>query len=83
MPAFTALVHTDPAGGFDVSFPDLPGLNARADTRNAAPDVALLALLERLKQMNAAHEPIPIPSERLGISGHPDEAGGEAILVEA
>ena len=81
MPAFTALIHTDPTGGFDVSFPDIPGLSTHSATRKVAPDVALLALLGHLKQLHAAGEPIPIPST-LELSGKPDDNNGEAILVE-
>jgi len=81
MPAFTAIIRTDTAGGFDVSFPDLPGLKARADNRKAAPDVALLALLEYLKQKRATGEAIPVPST-LKLCGSPSDEDGEAILVE-
>jgi predicted RNase H-like HicB family nuclease len=81
MPAFTAIVRTDAAGGFDVSFPDLPGLKALADSRKTTPDAALLALLEHLKQMHAAGEAIPSPST-LKLSGSPGDEDGEAILVE-
>jgi len=81
MPAFTAIIRTDTAGGCDVSFPDLPGLKAHADSRKTVPDVALLALQEYLKQKRAAGEAIPIPST-LKLSGLPSDEDGEAILVE-
>ena len=81
MPAFTAIVRTDPAGGFEVSFPDLALVKAHADTRVAAPDVAFIALLEELRRLHAAGAPIPVPGT-LRLAGEPGDASGEAILVE-
>lgn len=81
MPAFIAIIRTDPAGGFDVSFPDMSDLKAHAATRKNAPDAALAALLARLQHLHAAGEAIPIPGT-LELSGNPDDARGEAILVE-
>ncbi len=55
---FIAVIHKDPESGYGVSFPDLPGIIAVADTLDAALDEAGVALSFALEDWQG---PRPLP----------------------
>ena len=57
-PHYVALIHKDEQSGYGVSFPDLPGIVAVADTLDEAIAEGAAALQFALEDWNG---PIPVP----------------------
>ncbi|HEV2362887.1 MAG TPA: type II toxin-antitoxin system HicB family antitoxin [Caulobacteraceae bacterium] len=79
---FAAVVRNDPAGGYQASFPDVPGASAHAGDSADLVRAAREALLERLAALTESGEAWPQPSslDRVReIAG----AEGAILIIEA
>ena len=69
---YTAFIHKDPDSDFGVSFPDVPGCIAVADTVEKALDSAAEALAFHIEGMEQDGDPIPQPRPLDQILNDPD-----------
>jgi predicted RNase H-like HicB family nuclease len=76
---YIAFIHEDKAGGYSVSFPDIPGCNTCGDTLDEAVEMAADALSGWLALAVEAGEPIPIPSGMAALRNHPTRVSEYAI----
>jgi predicted RNase H-like HicB family nuclease len=79
---YTAIVFKDPDSGFAVTFPDLPGCVAFAQTLPDVPRIAWRALSVHFYEMRKAGELIPAATAHGMLASNPDYADGMAIEVE-
>jgi predicted RNase H-like HicB family nuclease len=81
MPQYVAILFADHGDGFAVTFPDLPGCVAFAQSTKDAPSVAARALAYHLEEMRASGETIPDPTSEAELMAAPDNAGGHSMPV--
>jgi len=72
---FIAVIQRNDRGGYISSFPDFPGCNAFAATKDEAIDEAAEALADQLEEMRQTGKAVPIPSAFITILKNPN---GEA-----
>jgi predicted RNase H-like HicB family nuclease len=71
--AYPAIFHSEPEGGYSVSFPDIEGCFTQGDTELEAIDMAEDALNLMLWDMEEHKEVIPLPSKPSDISLRDDD----------
>lgn len=79
-PHYIALIHKDPDSGYGVSFPDVPGVIAVADTLDAAIAQGAAVLAFALEDW-PGQRPVPRSLEQLRLDPHFKEAAGDAVVA--
>jgi predicted RNase H-like HicB family nuclease len=80
---FYAVIFKDPAGGFEISFPNLLGCTAKASTYYSCEHAAAKALTAHLRGLEGEGYSIPESSSLEGIMLDPNNHRGVPILVRA
>lgn len=71
---YVAFIHTDEAGGFGISFPDLPGCVSDGDTVESALNRGEAALAFHVEGMREDGLPVPHPRAVDAVLADPDLA---------
>lgn len=80
---YPAVFETDEAGGYGVTFPDLPGCVSEGDTLEEAYANVIEALELHLEGMHDQGEPLPPPSPLDAVEGDPESQVVAKMLVTA
>ena len=77
---YIALIHKDPDSGYGVSFPDVPGVIAAADTLDNALVEAATVLGFAFEDWNG---PLPVPRDLEALRSDPDfiESSRDAVVA--
>jgi len=79
-PHYIGLIHKDPDSGYGVSFPDMPGITAVADSLDEAIAQGAAVLAFALEDWTG-QRPIPRSLEQLRLDPDFQEAASDAVVA--